>query len=94
MLRGRHRGLPVAIDRAVMLPSEFEKEADEDTDQDGAKGGRPFVYSETMGSRFTSDLRHRARRGSRMRNDDDVNGLGNNLSGDETTRPSKLAEEV
>ncbi len=23
MLRGRHRGLPVAIDRAVMLPSEF-----------------------------------------------------------------------
>lgn len=25
MLRGRHRGLPVAIDRAIMLPSEFEK---------------------------------------------------------------------
>ncbi|KAG7091119.1 hypothetical protein E1B28_010173 [Marasmius oreades] len=25
MLRGRHRGLPVAIDRAVMLPQEFEK---------------------------------------------------------------------
>lgn len=23
MLRGRHRGLPVAIDRAVLLPSEF-----------------------------------------------------------------------
>ncbi|KAL0950517.1 hypothetical protein HGRIS_007326 [Hohenbuehelia grisea] len=25
MLRGRHRGLPVAIDRAIMLPAEFEK---------------------------------------------------------------------
>jgi hypothetical protein len=25
MLRGRHRGLPVAIDRAIMLPHEFEK---------------------------------------------------------------------
>ena len=23
MLRGRHRGLPVALDRAVLLPSEF-----------------------------------------------------------------------
>lgn len=26
MLRGRHRGLPVAIDRAVMLPFEFERD--------------------------------------------------------------------
>lgn len=25
MIRGRHRGLPVAIDRAVMLPKEFRK---------------------------------------------------------------------
>ena len=25
MLRGRHRGLPVAIDRAVMLPYEFKE---------------------------------------------------------------------
>ncbi|EGO00821.1 hypothetical protein SERLA73DRAFT_105229 [Serpula lacrymans var. lacrymans S7.3] len=29
MLRGRHRGLPVAIDRAVMLPSEFQKTKDD-----------------------------------------------------------------
>lgn len=28
MLRGRHRGLPVAIDRAVMLPFEFKKAED------------------------------------------------------------------
>ena len=30
MLRGRHRGLPVAIDRAVMLPSEYHDEDDAD----------------------------------------------------------------
>ncbi|KAG1846591.1 cation transport protein-domain-containing protein [Suillus subalutaceus] len=29
MLRGRHRGLPVAIDRAIMFPSEFQKTNDE-----------------------------------------------------------------
>ncbi|KAG2043915.1 cation transport protein-domain-containing protein [Suillus americanus] len=29
MLRGRHRGLPVAIDRAIMFPSEFKKMNDE-----------------------------------------------------------------
>lgn len=27
MLRGRHRGLPVAIDRAVMLPFEFKRDS-------------------------------------------------------------------
>jgi hypothetical protein len=32
MLRGRHRGLPVALDRAVMLPHEFRK-PDEVTEQ-------------------------------------------------------------
>ena len=26
MIRGRHRGLPVAIDRAIMLPREFQRE--------------------------------------------------------------------
>jgi len=26
MIRGRHRGLPVAIDRAVIFPPEFSKE--------------------------------------------------------------------
>ena len=29
MLRGRHRGLPVAIDRAVILPFEFREPVDE-----------------------------------------------------------------
>ncbi|KZT21063.1 hypothetical protein NEOLEDRAFT_1139908 [Neolentinus lepideus HHB14362 ss-1] len=31
MIRGRHRGLPVAIDRAVMLPFEFNSQGDENT---------------------------------------------------------------
>ncbi|EJU04228.1 hypothetical protein DACRYDRAFT_114599 [Dacryopinax primogenitus] len=35
MLRGRHRGLPLAIDRAVVLPWEFEqKKEDEQPEQD------------------------------------------------------------
>lgn len=29
MLRGRHRGLPVAIDRAIMFPTEFMDKAGE-----------------------------------------------------------------
>lgn len=30
MIRGRHRGLPVAIDRAVLLPSEFSEFREDD----------------------------------------------------------------
>lgn len=30
MIRGRHRGLPVAIDRAVLLPSEYMKSTNSD----------------------------------------------------------------
>jgi len=32
MLRGRHRGLPVAIDRAVVLPWEFEQKRKKEDD--------------------------------------------------------------
>ena len=39
MLRGRHRGLPVALDRAVMLPQEFRKRVD--GDHDGNSEGPP-----------------------------------------------------
>lgn len=37
MLRGRHRGLPVAIDRAVMLPREFRQLADYNDDPSGSE---------------------------------------------------------
>ncbi|KAF7351072.1 Potassium transport protein [Mycena sanguinolenta] len=33
MIRGRHRGLPIAIDRAVMLPMEFAPPSDSDAQQ-------------------------------------------------------------
>jgi hypothetical protein len=42
MIRGRHRGLPVAIDRAVMLPAEFTEAFDstnEDVQQRQFKSG-------------------------------------------------------
>ncbi|KAJ3542209.1 hypothetical protein NMY22_g3597 [Coprinellus aureogranulatus] len=34
MIRGRHRGLPVAIDRAVMFPREFQNQDDQDQETD------------------------------------------------------------
>lgn len=34
MLRGRHRGLPVALDRAVRLPGGSKAELGEDEEQD------------------------------------------------------------
>lgn len=66
MIRGRHRGLPAAIDRAVMLPAELQKTDDpiqESIGQvsvDGIGGGaqatsfgassRPLRYSGTINS--------------------------------------------
>ena len=32
MVRGRHRGLPVAIDRSILLPSELEDPGTEESD--------------------------------------------------------------
>ncbi|KIJ65956.1 hypothetical protein HYDPIDRAFT_110073 [Hydnomerulius pinastri MD-312] len=55
MLRGRHRGLPVAIDRAVMLPSEFKKPKD-DLDSALQPGGgeqRSSRYSTGNTNRFS-----------------------------------------
>ncbi|PPQ87456.1 hypothetical protein CVT25_008192 [Psilocybe cyanescens] len=68
MLRGRHRGLPVAIDRAIMLPSEFKIKDDDDKSvqhNDSNSDSRPFTYSETINSRYPPDMRQRTRRGSR-----------------------------
>ncbi|KAI0753123.1 cation transport protein-domain-containing protein [Daedaleopsis nitida] len=45
MLRGRHRGLPVAIDRAVMLPIEFKEGY-----QDGYGHGHEDGYGDYSGS--------------------------------------------
>lgn len=55
MLRGRHRGLPVAIDRAVLLPSEYKKKdgngVDDTTDiiaQAGFKPSTQQTQAQTM----------------------------------------------
>ncbi|KAF9485986.1 TrkH-domain-containing protein [Pholiota conissans] len=68
MIRGRHRGLPVAIDRAIMLPFEFKDESEEVeepiNDELNEENNAPFTYSETLGSRYNSDLRQRMRRKS------------------------------
>jgi hypothetical protein len=80
MIRGRHRGLPVAIDRAVMLPRDFtaaEEQALEET------------FSRRL-SRMSSNLdqdinRVHSRRGSR----DTVqrSGTGNSFQHDRPTTP-------
>jgi hypothetical protein len=69
MLRGRHRSLPVAIDRAIMLPSEFKKEDDDTAEQNNDfdndhQNHEPFTYSDTMGSRYNSEVRQRIPRKS------------------------------
>ncbi|KAL0948734.1 hypothetical protein HGRIS_008868 [Hohenbuehelia grisea] len=51
MIRGRHRGLPVAIDRAVMIPKEFDDSDDEENDDDegSLSGGRNVtVFSDRL----------------------------------------------
>ncbi|KAK7472408.1 hypothetical protein VKT23_000522 [Stygiomarasmius scandens] len=49
MLRGRHRGLPVAIDRAVMLPMEFERyDGDEDHEDHEYLHARQFSADSYM----------------------------------------------
>jgi hypothetical protein len=77
MLRGRHRGLPVAIDRAVMLPAEFKQDRN-DTQEETSQhipDGPPFAHSETINSRnsrYTADIRQRPRRHSKRVNEDDA----------------------
>ncbi|KAI5890192.1 TrkH-domain-containing protein [Schizophyllum commune H4-8] len=49
MLRGRHRGLPVAIDRAVMLPNEFKIR---DQVEDARSMRRTFTRQSQFGSQM------------------------------------------
>ncbi|KAF5393461.1 hypothetical protein D9757_000476 [Collybiopsis confluens] len=56
MLRGKHRGLPVAIDRAVMLPSEYRRHDERDAEE--ASQHRPRWSSHD----FTDSQNHQASR--------------------------------
>ncbi|KAI6163432.1 cation transport protein-domain-containing protein [Pisolithus thermaeus] len=51
MLRGRHRGLPVAIDRAVMLPTEFNHAEESSDPQPTMDEKRSSHHSSTQASR-------------------------------------------
>ena len=64
MLRGRHRGLPVAIDRAVVLPFEYRNPA-EDTPQAGTRGPVRSLSPSRMSRRrsFASSMMHEMRVG-------------------------------
>ncbi|KDR75691.1 hypothetical protein GALMADRAFT_248309 [Galerina marginata CBS 339.88] len=99
MLRGRHRGLPVAIDRAVMLPAEFQNKQGEQLNDDrsylsgdGVPNGRPFSYSETTNSRHTPDMRQRTRRASRRTGDED--GYFSHESSRDKENPSVVEEDL
>lgn len=46
MIRGRHRGLPVALDRAVLLPHEFERREDGADEVQDPPAQEPNVMSE------------------------------------------------
>ena len=68
MIRGRHRGLPVAIDRAVLIPPEFSKPT---SDNGGSRiNSLPHINSmsenasgtEERGRRPPSDMRQRVQR--------------------------------
>lgn len=82
MLRGRHRGLPVAIDRAVLLPSEYKKKdvngIDDTADiiaQAGFKQFTPQAQAQTMnekgpfiGNDPVIDDAHQTERGPNVEN--------------------------
>ncbi|GLB37716.1 putative cation transport protein [Lyophyllum shimeji] len=57
MLRGRHRILPVAIDRAVMLPSELQRQLDQDVHT------RSQAHTSFSGHRTLEDETHQVRFG-------------------------------
>ncbi|KAK0226367.1 cation transport protein-domain-containing protein [Armillaria fumosa] len=74
MIRGRHRGLPVAIDRAVMFPMEFASgeggEDDEEVDDAAVDENDDAIAEEKSVNGDTSDLRQR--HGSRLDEEDEI----------------------
>jgi len=50
MLRGRHRGLPMSLDRAIMLPHEFDKKEDRSPADDTDIGAVEVLRSPTKTS--------------------------------------------
>lgn len=75
MIRGRHRGLPVAIDRAVMFPMEFAsgdggEDDDEEIDDAAVGQNNGAIVEEKSVNGDASDLRQR--HGSRLDEEDEI----------------------
>ncbi|KAH9855968.1 cation transport protein-domain-containing protein [Lenzites betulinus] len=99
MLRGRHRGLPVAIDRAVMLPYEFkhgaqdgygeENEGEYVMDEQAYDNTRSpeYVWLGTPGQPNADNLPMNAMNGN-------VNGNGNAGQNANSEKPPKEIEDV
>ncbi|KAJ7169106.1 cation transport protein-domain-containing protein [Mycena crocata] len=69
MLRGRHRGLPVAIDRAVMLPMEFNRNSDTEPENIGEGHNTPMASGHEKSS---EDMEWRLRRNARRRSTEEM----------------------
>lgn len=69
MIRGRHRGLPVAIDRAVMLPMEFNRSVDVE-EEDGGEGDNLPVSSGH--EKPSEDTEWRQRKNARRRSTEEM----------------------
>ena len=68
MIRGRHRGLPYAVDRAILLPSEkLQRKEQEDADRRAVRRGSTFAEGHEA-----EEIRHSVPWGQ---NDMDENGL-------------------
>lgn len=88
MIRGRHRGLPVAIDRAVMLPRDFTAAEEQALDEE-----RSRRLSRQSSNFAEGDFRTHSRRGSR----DTVpqrSGTGNSFSAFPPDRPSTPPNQI
>ncbi|OCK77309.1 potassium transport protein TRK1/TRK2 [Lepidopterella palustris CBS 459.81] len=97
MIRGRHRGLPYALDRAILLPSEsLHKSEDEDAVRRARRGSRA---SGEAPDRETLMRSNTARRGSTatredVRGRDREPGLGRLLSGALSAGPTVPREKI
>ncbi|KAJ7496885.1 cation transport protein-domain-containing protein [Mycena latifolia] len=70
MIRGRHRGLPVAIDRAVMLPMEFNRNADAEPENVEEKSDVPSIS--TGHEKPSEDAEWRRRKNAQRRNTEEM----------------------
>ncbi|CAK5281873.1 unnamed protein product [Mycena citricolor] len=76
MIRGRHRGLPVAIDRAVMLPFEFagkDAEEEENRHEHNDEDPREHTFSASSARSRPDDAEWRLRKTAHRQSHEEVN---------------------